>query len=174
MEQNELIRIGKLSRAHGIKGEIRGLIEPELLQRIKKLNTLFMLVKGNPLPYFIEYFDLADSGVCLFKFEEVNDRSEAEKLSGKEIFTEEKNLKKKIKETGYSFLSGYKLVDEKEEEVGVIENIFELPAHALAQVFINQKEILIPITEDSVIKIDKRKKEVTLHIPDGLLAIYLK
>jgi len=174
MEENELVRIGKLSRAHGIKGEIRGLIEPELLQRIKKLNILFVSVKGNPLPYFIEYFDLSDSGVCLFKFEEVNDRTEAEKLSGKEIFIKEENLKKKIKETGYGFLSGYKLFNEKKEEIGVIDNIFELPAHALAQVIINQNEVLIPLTTDSVIKTDKRKKEVTVSIPDGLMDIYLK
>jgi 16S rRNA processing protein RimM len=34
------------------------------------------------------------------------------------------------------------------------------------------KEALIPIHEQSLLKIDKKKKQVHVEIPDGLLDIY--
>jgi 16S rRNA processing protein RimM len=37
---------------------------------------------------------------------------------------------------------------------------------------INGKEALIPVHEETLEKIDKRKKQVFLHLPDGLLDIY--
>lgn len=174
MEKDSFIKIGKLSRAHGLKGEIRGMIDPSVLPRVKKMNVLFLHTGGKLLPYFIEHAELDDSGSCLFKFEEVNDRTQAERISGKEIFIEEKNLKKNIKLSGYSFLTGYKMLDEMENEIGVIENTFQMPANELAQLIIDKKEVLVPLTEESVIRIDKRKKEATIRIPEGLLDIYLK
>ena len=132
------------------------------------------MIKNNPLPYFIDDMELSDSGSCLFKFEEVNDRTEATKLSGKEFFIDKKNLKKAPKETGYNFLVGYKLIDSLNGELGVIENIYEMPSNSLAQLTIQSKEILIPLTEETVVKADKKKKEVTVNISEGLLDVYLK
>ncbi len=169
-----MIKIGKLSRPHGLKGEIRGTIDPDILQRIKKLKVVFLIIMENPLPYFIEDFDLADSGACMFKFEDVNDRTEADKISGKEFFIEEINLKKTIKLTGYEFIIGYKMLDADNLEVGIIEEVYQMPANDIARLTIDNKEVLIPLTEEIIIKIDKRKKETTVRIPDGLLDIYLK
>ena len=63
---------------------------------------------------------------------------------------------------------------EAKGEIGLIENVYEMPAHALAQVMVDSKEVLIPLMEESIVKVDKRKKEVTVNIPEGLMDIYLK
>jgi 16S rRNA processing protein RimM len=43
----------------------------------------------------------------------------------------------------------------------------------LCTVFINEKEVLIPLHEESLLKIDRRKKQVHVALPEGLLDIYL-
>lgn len=132
------------------------------------------MTRENPLPYFIEYFDLSDSGACMFKFEEVGDRTEADKISGKELFMEEINLKKTTKPTGYEFVIGYRMLNADNAELGIIEEVYQMPANEIARLTIDNKEVLIPLTEESIVKIDKRKKEAIVRIPEGLLDIYLK
>ena len=41
------------------------------------------------------------------------------------------------------------------------------------QLTMNNKEVLIPLNESTLKKIDRKKKEVHVNLPDGLLEIYL-
>ena len=50
-----------------------------------------------------------------------------------------------------------------------MEDIFETPQQLLAQVTYQEKEILIPLNEDFIIKIDNKKKSISLQLPDGLI-----
>ena len=43
----------------------------------------------------------------------------------------------------------------------------------LAKVTIRGKEVLLPLNEQSLVKVDKKKQTVYLQLPEGLLDIYL-
>jgi 16S rRNA processing protein RimM len=168
----DLVKLGTIVKAQGIKGEVKAFMEEHILEIAKTLETLFIAVKGDNVPYFLTDIRKANDKAYFLLFDEVTDRTTAEKLTGREIFIERKNLKKNVTKRGYTYAVGYKMVDEKNEELGVIEDVFEVPANDVAQIIINNTEVLIPLTEETVIKADKRKKILHVVIPDGIMDVY--
>jgi 16S rRNA processing protein RimM len=51
--------------------------------------------------------------------------------------------------------------------------VIEQPHQLLCRLEIESKEVLIPLNEAFLQKIDHRKKQVIVELPDGLLDIYL-
>ncbi len=56
--------------------------------------------------------------------------------------------------------------------LGKILEVIEQPHQLLCRIEINGKEALIPLHEETIIKIDKRKQQVIVSLPPGLLEIY--
>jgi len=90
-----LVKIGRLNKTFGLKGHIRFSIEPQFLSRLKKLEVIFLTTGNKSLPYFPDQIELDESGRGMLHFEEVKDKTAADFLVGKEIFIEEKFLKKR-------------------------------------------------------------------------------
>lgn len=173
MDEPSLIKAGKLNKTFGLKGHIRFFMEPEIAARIKKLDTIFVMLLKKPLPFFVDEFDLTETGHGMIHFEDVKDKSAADGLVGREIFVDEKKLKKKKPFTSFADFIGFELIDENRGLIGVLDDVLQLPQHELGRYFFNGKEVLFPWNEDVVRKIDKRKKEITLRLPEGLLDVYL-
>ena len=54
-----------------------------------------------------------------------------------------------------------------------ILEVIEQPHQLLCRLDIKGKEVLVPLSENTLQKIDHRKKQVLVTLPDGLLDIYL-
>jgi len=171
--EDSLIKIGKLNKTFGLKGHLRFFIEPQFASRLKNPKNIFIISQQKPLPFFIDEMDLTESGHGMIHFEDVKDKTAADKLSGKEIFIDEKFLKKQKKFESAADFIGFKLFDEKLGNIGILEDFFEMPNHMLGQFIYGEKEILFPWNEEVILKIDKKKKEILLKLPEGLLEVYL-
>ena len=68
---------------------------------------------------------------------------------------------------------GFKLIDEVKGEVGTISDVLEYPTQAVMQVMHDGKEILIPIHDDIIQKVNKKAKTLNIKAPDGLIDMYL-
>ena len=62
---------------------------------------------------------------------------------------------------------------EIETVLGEILELIEQPHQLLCLLEIKGKEVLIPLHEKTLQKVNHRKKEVLVQLPDGLLDIYL-
>ena len=69
-------------------------------------------------------------------------------------------------------LLGYSIINNN-ESLGEILELIEQPHQLLCRLEIKGKEVLIPLHEESLKKVNHRKKEVLVELPDGLLDIYL-
>lgn len=174
MENPSYLKAGRLNKTFGLKGHIRAYIEPPVIARLKKLQVIFLLSKNTHLPYFIDEMDLNESGHCMFHFEEVNDKTAADQLVGKEIFIEEKELKKVKRYSSLADYVGFNLVDETLGILAPLNNIIELPNHDVGQFIYSGNEVLFPWNEQVILKIDKTKKEILLRLPEGLLDVYIQ
>src|SRR6187402_575856 len=85
MNKQDCYSIGFISKTHGLKGEITAVfIEPVELEEIR---SVFIDVKGNLVPYFIESF--SDRGDKAFiKFEDIDTPEQAASLKGTTIYLE--------------------------------------------------------------------------------------
>ena len=65
------------------------------------------------------------------------------------------------------------MVDALKGEIGEISDVLEYPTQAVIQVMKDGKEILIPIHDDIIQKVDKKAKILTVKAPEGLIDMYL-
>jgi 16S rRNA processing protein RimM len=157
--------VGYFSKPHGLKGH---LILFTNLDFKKKPNVLFITQSGSQAPYFIEEFKPFNNGF-LVKLETINDINSANLLKNKEVLTEDKFL---AKEKEFEFLN-FTLIDELKGEVGLITGLEGNAANPLLIVSKGEKEILLPFSEELVMKIVKTKKQLFYKAPEGLIDLYL-
>ena len=169
----EYFKIGKLVAVHGLKGEL--LLKHELGKKtsLKGLQAIFIEEKKNSfLPLFIESAKIKSEDEIYIKLEGVNTREAAIKLGKKEIWVPGTDFKKMASKTASASLLGYTIINNN-ESLGEILELIEQPHQLLCRLDIKGKEVLIPLHEGSLQKINHKKKEILVNLPDGLLEIYL-
>lgn len=74
----------------------------------------------------------------------------------------------------YNDLKGYLVSDENHGELGEITEVNEYPQQFVATVIYQEKEIMFPLNDDLIVEIDEEESILRVHLPDGLLDIYLE
>jgi 16S rRNA processing protein RimM len=169
----EYFKIGKLITAHGLKGEI--LLKHSLGKKtsLKGLHAIFIEEKKDSfIPWFIQSVKIRNDDEVLIKVEGIDTREEAAKLTRKEVWLPESDFKRFVARSAPANLLGYTIINEK-EIIGNILEVIEQPHQVLCRLEIKGKELLIPVNENTLQKIDHKKKQVIVELPQGLLDIYL-
>ena len=164
--------IGKLVATFGVKGEMILLHHLGKKTSLKGLEALFVeVVKGEMLPYFIQSAKIKSEEEVILKLEGVDNKEAAAKLRQKEVWFTEEAFEKYSAKSSIISLLGFHLIDEGTDRGAILE-IIEQPHQMLARIDLDGKEALIPLHDQSLQKIDKKKKQVHVILPEGLLDVY--
>ena len=82
----------------------------------------------------------------------------------------------KLKESQFYFheIIGYKVFDAIKGEIGKVDKVLEYSTSNLFSILVKDKEILIPISDEIVGKVDKINKTIQVTCPEGLIDLYLE
>ena len=69
---------------------------------------------------------------------------------------------------------GFKINDAEKGDIGVIKSIIEYPSQPLFQVMNGYKEILIPVVDPVIKKVDRDQRTIFIEAPKGLIDLYLE
>ena len=169
----QYFKAGKLVAVHGLKGEL--ILKHELGKKtsLKDLKAIFIEErKDSFIPWFIETAKARSANDILLKLETVNTREAAAKLAQKEVWLTEEDFKRLSAKSAPANLLGYTIINNKERLSEILE-VVEQPHQLLCRIELNKKEVLIPINESFLKKVDHKKKEVIVDLPEGLIDIYL-
>lgn len=169
----EYFNIGKIVAVHGLKGEL--VLKHELGKKtsLKGLTSIFIEEKkGSFLPWFIENTKIKTQEEIYLQLEGVNTREDAMKLTQKQVWLPATDFKRFAAKTAPASLLGYSIINNN-ESLGEILELIEQPHQLLCRLEIKGKEVLIPLHEETLQKINHKKKEVFVGLPEGLLEIYL-
>lgn len=169
----EYFKIGKLVAVHGLKGEL--ILKHELGKKtsLKGLQAVFIEDrKDSFLPWFIQSAGIKSDTEIYLKLDSVDTREAAAKLSQKEVWLNETDFKKYAAKSSPVSLLGYTIINYT-EPLGEILEVIEQPHQLLCRLDIKGKEVLIPLNESFLQKVNHAKKQVNVELPDGLLEIYL-
>ena len=169
----EYFKIGKLVSAFGLKGEL--ILQHNLGKKtsLKDLQAIFIEERKSAfIPWFIEATRIKTAEEIYIKLQDINTREAAIKLTQKEVWLPEPDFKKFSAKTSPINLLGYTIIQNK-KELGIILEVIEQPHQILCRIEMNGKEVLIPLHQDTILKMDHKKKQVTVELPEGLLEIYL-
>jgi 16S rRNA processing protein RimM len=169
----EYFKIGKLIAVHGLKGE---LVLRHVLGKktsLKGLQAIFIEENKNSfLPWFIQSTRIKNEEEVYLKLESIDTRESAVKLSQKNVWLPEADFKKMVAKSAPINFLGYEVMNEK-KSLGKVLEVIEQPHQVLCRLDINHKEVLIPLNEGTLQKIDHKKKEIYVQLPEGLLEVYL-
>lgn len=168
----QYFKIGKLAATFGVLGQL--VLEHSLGKKtsLKGLETIFIEEKKDTfLPYFISEAKIKNDKEVFVSLEGIQTKEAARYLIKKEVWLSEDDFKKFAANAAPISFLGF-LVVKDDEELGEVIEVIEQPHQVLCTIIINDKEVLIPIHEDSLEKIDKKKRRIYVNLPDGLLDIY--
>ncbi|MCR6722006.1 MAG: ribosome maturation factor RimM [Chitinophagaceae bacterium] len=169
----EYLKIGKFVSAFGLKGELILVHNFGKKTTLKGLQAIFVEDrKGSFLPWFVEGAKAQGNDEIVIKLEGINTREAAVPLAQKEVWLPEDVARQYIDKSAPINLLGYIVVDNN-NPLGPILELIEQPHQLLCRLEIKGKEVLIPLHEESLRKVDHKKKEVAVVLPEGLLEVYL-
>jgi len=165
--------LGKIIRLHGHDGKVSAYFDTDEPGEYGDLKLVYLNISKAPVPFFIQSLSLLNNK-AIIRFEDVTTPDQAEKLVQKEIYLPASELPQL---TGNKFyyheIKGFKMFDEKFGEIGSINQVLEYPNQTLMQVMHKDREVLIPVNDDIILKVDRKKREMHIRAPEGLINIYL-
>lgn len=168
----DYIHIGKIVASFGLKGEviIKHALDKKL--NLNKGEILFVeQTKDSYLPYFIEYAKAKTNDELIVKFEDVNIRESTQRLLQKKIWITAEAFEKHADKNAPIGLLGYTIINDK-ELLGEVIEIIEQPHQIIAVIQYHEKEAMIPLHGETLKKVDRKKKQIQVSLPEGLLDLY--
>jgi len=169
---NQYFKIGKLAATFGVEGQL--VLQHNLGKKtsLKGLETIFIEEKKDSfLPYFIASAKIKNDKETFILLEGIRSKEAAHFLVKKEVWLSEKDFKKSAAVAAPISFLGFTIINDK-KELGEVIEVIEQPHQVLCAIMIDAKEVLIPIHENSLEKIDKKNRKLFVNLPDGLLDIY--
>lgn len=168
MQTEKLIEVGYVIRTHGVKGQVR-ISFFENIKELSQKDALFLLLKENKIPFFINSVEYVNDTNAFIAFEGIDSKEDAELFTKKPVWaTKNYSIEENEKVTAGEIFLGYTLQDKTTGKIGKVINVFDAQEYALAEVDYKGKNILIPLHKNILIRTDKKKKILYLDLPDGL------
>lgn len=173
MKKEDCFYLGRIAKTHGIKGDVTMKIEADDPSAYLDVKYFFLEYNKVLTPFFVE--KLIMSGDKFFvTVQDVKTVEAAQALVGKPVFLPLEMLPKLSgKQFYYHEVIGFALVDAEKGELGPISDILEYPTQAIIQTYVGAKEVLIPVLNDIIQKVDRKEKKLYIKAPEGLIDMYL-
>ena len=163
MEKNAFIEAGRIVNTHGVQGEVKievWLDSPKFFRSFKRLYT----AGGQELKVLSAR---THKDFVIAKLEGVEDLNAAMALKNKVVSIHRSDA---ALPHGAFFLQdilGARVVDEDENEIGVLEDVMETPASNIYGVR-GETEHLIPAVPEFIKKTDADAGVITVHLIEGM------
>ena len=168
IRQEEVYKIGRLGKAHGVKGEVSFQFDDDIFDRVDA-DYLVLDIDGILVPFFMEEYRFRSDTVCLVKFCNVDTQQRAQELTGCDVFFPRAMAEEGDDMPSLSMLVGYEIVNNANgRTVGQIVAIDDSTANILFEL---EDGSLIPANDNLIDSIDTCQQTIFMHLPTGLLEL---
>lgn len=168
IRQEDVYKIGRLGKAHGVKGEVSFQFDDDIFDRVDA-DYLVLDIDGILVPFFMEEYRFRSDSVCLVKFCNVDTQQRAQELTGCDVFFPRALAEEGDEKPSLSMLVGFEIVNAANgKTVGRVAAIDDSTANILFEM---EDGMLIPANDDLIEVIDAEQQQIKMNIPQGLLEI---
>ena len=171
IKQEDVYKIGKIGKPHGINGELSFMFDDDIFDRVD-FDYLILMIKGILVPFFMEEYRFKNEDTALVKFCDIETKDQAQELTGSDVYFPRSMANHSEYGVSLNEIVGFDLFDANKEDskVGNIINIDDSTSNMLFEVKRNDgRKILIPASEDLVSDINWHERKITTYLPEGLL-----
>ena len=171
IRQEDVYQIGRMGRAHGLKGEINFQFTDDVWDRTEA-DYLICEVDGILVPFYLEEYRFRSDSTAIVKLEDLDSADAVRFLVNSPVFIEKKyQAEMGEDEVSLAYFIGFQMLDgDTQEPIGIINNIDDQTDNWL---FIVKRpdgsEVMIPAHEEFIAEIRQEKKIMVMDLPIGLL-----
>lgn len=174
MQKEEFFYLGKIVRKYSFKGEVLIKLDTDEPELYTELESVFVDFNNNLIPFFIEQSGLHKSTLLRVRFEDVDTEQKAEEIIGLEVYLPLSFLPELDDDQFYYHeITGFTAEDVNFGKIGIVKGVNDSTAQALFEIERDGKQILIPVNDEFIKKVDKKNKTILLDTPEGLIEMYL-
>lgn len=172
MHIDECFYIGYISKTRGLKGEVQLYFEFGDYESLD-FDAVFLEIEKKLVPFFVDSFKIQANKTGYFFFEDVTNIDTAKSLLRRSVYMPKTKMPERDEDEFYtSDLVGYFVHDTHHGELGEIIAVNEYPQQDIAVVQYRFKELMFPINDDFIVKIDEDQHILHVDLPAGLVDVY--
>ena len=163
---DDVFRIGKIGKPHGVKGEVTMHIDDDVFDRTDA-DYVILSIDGTLVPFFFEEYRFRSDTTALLKFLDYDSANDVQFLVGCEVFFPHTLTPEVGEDDEYTwrYFTGFDLFDEAAGHIGTIDRVEDSTQNVLFQV----GERLIPAAEEWITDINHKERTIHMTLPEGLL-----
>jgi ribosomal 30S subunit maturation factor RimM len=159
--------LGRITKTHGYNGALVLVSERHFHDDLEDcLDELFVVIDGLQVPFPVKELTLLTDTSARVRLEFVDNRDEALKLTGCELYAAV-DFSKPEPEMGLEQWKGFSVHDSKYGKIGVVQEIEDYNGNMIMQVMGGDREILISLFPELVTRIDADSNILYINAPDG-------
>ena len=168
IKKETVYKIGRLGKAHGVKGEISFQLDDDVFDRVDA-DYLVLDIDGILVPFFIEEYRFKTDSNALMKFEGIDTQERARELTGCDVYFPRELSEDDEENISWAEIIGYSLLDvQTGQEVGRIASVDDSTINILFEL---ENGKLIPASEELITNIDTKKHQIKMNLPKGILEL---
>jgi 16S rRNA processing protein RimM len=174
MTQDNCFLLGYIVRTHGTAGNVVVFLDVDYPDDYEDLESVYVEIKGELVPYFIQDINLQKQSNAIVSFEDVDTMAKAQALVGNSLYLPLEDLEELGNEDFYYHeIKGFSVIDQQKGELGIVTDVYTLNGQDLISMDYEGSEVLIPTAVEIVLRADKLNKQLIVNLPEGLLEVYL-
>ena len=168
IKEEDVYKIGRLGKTHGVRGEISFLFDDDVFDRTDA-DYLILRVDGILVPFFIEEYRFKSDANAIVKFDGIDTQERARELTGCDVYFPRSLAEGDEGDISWSILVGFDILEAQSgKAVGRIAAIDDATMNILFEL---EDGRLVPASENLITAIDQEARTITMHIPEGLLEL---
>ncbi len=174
MQKKDCFYLGKVARKYSFKGEVVIVLDTDEPELYGNMDAVFIETHKQFLPFFIERSLLQKGNQLRVKFEGIDSEQEANTIIKADVYLPLEFLPK-LEGTKFYYheVIGFTVIDSQHGNIGEITGVNDQSAQPLFEIRKGSIELLIPIIDEFLKKIDRKNKTITVETPTGLIDLYL-
>ncbi len=174
MQKEDCFYLGKIVSKHSFKGEVLVKLDTDEPEIYENMESVFVSLGNNLVPFFIEKCYLHKSNLLRIRFEDISSEADADRIIGSHLYLPLEFLPKLSgNKFYYHEIIGFAVIDSQHGNIGIITGVNDSASQALFEVEKDDKELLIPVEDSIIDKVDRANKTLYVTTPEGLVDLYL-
>lgn len=173
IRQEEVYKIGKFNKPHGIHGELQFTFTDDVFDATEECEYFVCMLDGILVPFFYEEYRFRSETTALVKLEGIDSAEKARMFTNIDVYfpLKYKEEDDAAGELTWHYFLGFDLYDVQTGYLGKITDVDDSTVNILLVVEHEGDTLLIPAQEHFIVALDNDSQELTMVLPEGLIDI---
>ncbi len=173
MRKEDCYFLGKITRRHGLQGNLLLKLDTDQPELYSKLDSVFVEINGLLTPFFIEKRAWSKLDTLNILFKNATETM-VDQCIGRNVFLPLSTLPKlQGNQFYYHEVIGFQIQDDQNQNYGIIKEVNDQAAQHYFILDRNSKTVVVPVVKDWILNVDRASKVIVMNLPEGLLDVFL-